>query len=171
MELFKTERLALRQCELFDDEFVLELLNTPAWLAYIGDRQVHDEEAARQYIRRVPFKSYEENGFGLYTVVHLETKKAIGLCGFIKRSYLQFPDLGFAFLPEYWKKGYAYEAAQQLIQWGFENLETKKFHAITLPGNQASIGLLTKLGFKYEHEFISDDTSELLKLFSLYSSR
>lgn len=171
MELFRTERLVLRHCELFDDEFILELLNTPAWLAYIGDRQVQDEESARQYIRRIPFKSYEENGFGIYTVVHAESKKAIGLCGFVKRSYLQHPDMGFAFLPAYWKQGYALEASRQLVQWGFENLETKKFYAITLPGNQPSIALLTKLGFKYEHEFVSDDTHELLKLYSLYSSR
>ena len=170
MELFTTERLALRHCELFDDAFILELLNTEAWLTYIGDRKVHDEESARNYIRRVPFKSYEENGFGIYTVVHMESKKAIGLCGFVKRNYLEYPDMGFAFLPDYWRQGFAYEASKQLIQWGFENIGTKKIHAITVPGNQASIGLLTKLGFKYEHEFISDDTHELLKLYSLYTS-
>lgn len=170
MELFKTTRLTVREFEIWDDSFILELLNTEAWLQFIGDRKVHDEESARNYLRKVPFKSYEENGFGVNLVLHSAEKKPIGMCGFIQRNYLPNPDLGFAFLPDYWKMGYGFETAKRMLEWGFEHLDTNKIHAITLPENSASIALLTKLGFVYENNFISDDTQDELMLFTIAKS-
>jgi hypothetical protein len=167
MDLLNTNRLIIRESEFSDDAFILELLNTEAWKKYIGDRNVTDEESARNYIQRAPLKSYEENGFGLYTVLLKEERKQIGLCGFIRRANLPNPDLGFAFLPEFWRNGYAYEAAKTLLEWGFEHINTSRFHAITLPENIACISLLKKLGFNYEDNFFAEDSNVLLHLFSI----
>ena len=109
--MITTERLLLRQIDNADAPFILTLLNTPGWLQDIGDRHVKSLEAAGQYITNGPQKSYGEHGFGLLLVLEQELGLPVGMCGLLKRDSLSFPDLGFAFLPEYTGKGYARAAA------------------------------------------------------------
>lgn len=135
----------------FDDSlFIVQLLNSPGWLKYIGDRGVKTEEDAKLYLQNGPLLSYEKYGFGLYLVDLLEKGDPIGMCGILKRENLEHPDLGFAFLPEFMGKGYAYEAANAVIQFAGKRLKIKTLLAITLPENLNSIKLLEKVGMKYD---------------------
>ncbi|HXQ38537.1 MAG TPA: GNAT family N-acetyltransferase, partial [Anaerolineales bacterium] len=109
MKILETERLVLRQLSLADAEFILELLNEPSFIQNIGDRGVRTLDDARAYILRVPVKSYEQHGFGLYLVILKESSESIGMCGLIKRDTLEDVDIGYAFLPKFWSKGYAIE--------------------------------------------------------------
>ena len=167
MEILETERLLLRPLTLDDSDFILELLNTEGWIKYIGDRNIKTNEQARNYLENGPLKRYQTNGFGLSLVQLKTSNKSIGMCGLIKRDYLDHVDIGFAFLPDYTGMGYAYEVAKRTIQYAINELQKENILAITLPENSSSIKLLEKIGFKYDKNFITEDTREELSLYSI----
>lgn len=151
MKILETERLVLRRLSPDDDaEFILELLNQPSFLRYIGDKGVRTTEDAVRYIQTGPVASYERFGFGLYLVELKETGVPIGMCGLLKRDTLPDADVGFAFLPDYWSQGYAFEAASGVMRYGREVLGLQRILAITSLDNEASIRLLEKIGLKFE---------------------
>lgn len=166
MTVLETERLALRRLEPGDAEFILELLNDPSFLRFIGDKGVRNLDDARRYIANGPVASYERFGFGLYLTALKEGGVPIGICGLLKRDSLDDVDVGFAFLPRYWSKGYALEAASAVMAYGRESLGLKRIVAVVSPGNDASIRLLLKLGLKLERMVRLEGEGPELQLFS-----
>jgi len=160
--ILQTNRCNLRHFTLNDTAFIVRLLNSPGWLKFIGDRNVRTEEDATYYLLNGPLKSYRENGFGLYMVELKNYQTPIGMCGLLKREYLEHPDIGFAFLPEYTGAGYAFEAAQGILKHATENLDLQHLMAITLPHNHASIRLLEKLGMKFLRNITAPSNEELM---------
>jgi RimJ/RimL family protein N-acetyltransferase len=164
--IIQTQRLGLREFTLNDTPFIIELLNSPGWLRFIGDRNVKTEEQAKSYLEKGPIKSYLENGFGLCLVERKEDNLPVGMCGIIKRENLENPDIGFAFLPDYTGKGYAYEIASATMIYAKDKLKINNVYAITVSENEKSIKLLEKIGLKFIKKiFLPDDKEELL-LFS-----
>ncbi len=159
-----TERLVLREFVIGDAPFVVELLNQPSFIQFIGDKSVRTRADAEQYLKTGPLDSYRGHGFGLYLVQLRDSHEPIGMCGLLKRDALPQPDLGFAFLPEYWGKGYAFEAASAVVAQARDELGIPLILAITNPDNQSSIKLLERLGFHFEHLIRLPDE---VKLFSL----
>ena len=149
-----------------DAAFILELLNTPGWMQQIGDRGIKNEGDALVYIRNGPCSSYEKNGFGLMAVRLSQNDTPIGMCGLIKRDTLDHADLGFALLPEYEGKGYAYEAAKVTLQEA-SSLGMQKLLAITLPTNQRSVSLLKRMGFILEKMIVMPGGDEELMLLGI----
>lgn len=162
--IITTERLILREFNLHDTAFILQLLNSEGWIKYIGDRNVKTDEDAHFYLENGPIKSYIKNGFGLSLVLLKEDKTPIGMCGLIKRENFADIDIGFAFLPQYTGKGYANEIAKATLAYGFEQLKKERIVAITLPSNTNCIKLLEKIGMVYEKNII--DHEEELMLFA-----
>lgn len=115
MQVIETERLSLRWLTQSDAGFILDLLNQPSWLEFIGDRGVIDLEDARAYIDNGPLAMIAKHSFGLYLVEIKSSKIAVGLCGLIKRETLHDVDIGFAFHPDFWGRGYAIEAAKACV--------------------------------------------------------
>lgn len=148
--ILEINRLVLRELNLDAIPFIISLLNSPGWLQYIGDRGVKNEEQAKDYLFKGPMKSYMDHGFGLYVVNEIISRLPIGLCGLIKRDTLEYPDLGFAFLPEFMGKGFALEAAKGVLEFAKRELGLITILAIVIPNNKSSIRLLEKLGFKYQ---------------------
>lgn len=147
-KICETERLYLREFIEADAPFIVTLTNTAGWLQYIGDRNTKTEKLAQDYLNNGPIKSYHENGFGLWMVATKENNTAIGMCGIISRHNYPQPDIGFAFLPEYTGKGYAFEAAKASLEYAKEKLQITTIVAMVMPENKASIKLLEKLGLK-----------------------
>lgn len=148
--ILETDRLNLRQANSDDHEFIFRLLNEPSWLRFIGDRNIKTLEDARRYISEVLVPTYTRFGFGLYIVELNHTGRPIGLCGLIKRDDLKDVDIGFAFLRQYWHRGYAMESARAVIWHASQTFALKRIVAITSPENTSSIKLLNRLGFIYE---------------------
>lgn len=166
MKILETERLLLRQFSEQDAEFILELLNEPSFIQNIGDRNVRTLDAARAYLLNGPVASYAKNGFGLYLVALKETNEPIGMCGLIKRETLDDVDIGYAFLPRFWSRGYAVEAARAVKIYAKDGVGLKRIVAITDPANAGSIRVLEKLGLRFEKMIrLSADDIEL-KLFA-----
>jgi len=160
----ETERLLLRQFILEDAPFILELLNSPGWLQFIGDRGVHTRADARNYLAERVIPSYREHGFGFYHVEQKAKHVPIGMCGFAQRPYLDIPDLGFALLPDFTGQGYAVEASNACLAHG-QQIGIKEVTAFTLPTNTSSLKLLERIGFRSPETFsIPEDEEELLLL-------
>ena len=152
MKVLETERLILRHLSTDDGEFVLALLNEPSFLHYIGDKGVRTLTDARQYILSGPMLSYEQYGFGLFLVELKNSHTPIGMCGLIKREELEDIDIGYAYLPAFWSKGYAVEAAAAVMKYGREVLGFNRIVAITSLDNDSSGRVLEKIGLKFEKQ-------------------
>ena len=171
MIVAKTDRLLIRELDAeADAEFVHELLNTPAFLHYIGDRGVRSVEQARAFVEDRYRASYREHGYGLYLVAlrngEADRGQALGLCGFVKRDHLEHPDIGFAFLPEFERRGFGFESADAMLKLGRESLGFQKILAITSQDNDSSGKLLIKLGFAFTKNITSPE-GEVIKLYEI----
>ncbi len=164
MYVLQTERLDLRQLKPGDAEFILELLNEPAFLQFIGDKGVRSLGDAREYIMKGPVDSYGRHGFGLYATC-LRDRTPIGICGLVKRDGLADVDIGFAFLSRYRAKGYAVESASAVLAHARRALRLQRIVAITSPDNLGSIAVLEKIGMKFERMIRLDEQSSELKFF------
>jgi [ribosomal protein S5]-alanine N-acetyltransferase len=150
MPTLHTARLTLRPLHPSDARFVLQLLNEPSFLQFIGDKYVRTLADAEHYTATGPLASYARNGFGLL-LVHLQNESIpIGICGLVRRDTLDHPDIGFAFLPAYWGSGYAFEAAAAVLQDARERLQLPRILGLTSLDNSASIRLLEKLGLHFD---------------------
>ncbi|QWG59665.1 GNAT family N-acetyltransferase [Bacillus mycoides] len=163
MIVLETERLTLRWLDVKDAPFILELVNDPAWIQFIGDKGIKNLEDAKKYILNGPVDMYNKMGFGLYLVERKEDLTLLGMCGLIKRDSLEDVDIGFAFLEKFRSKGYGYESAAAVIEYGVQKLGLKRIVAITSIDNVASGTLLEKVGLRFEK--IISDSGEDLKLF------
>ena len=161
----RTERLELRELVLEDDEFILRLLNEDGFLRFIGDKGVRTLADARGYLSKGPIDSYRRYGFGLY-LTSLRGNGPIGICGLVKRDSLPDVDVGFAFLEQYWSKGYASESAAAVLAWGREHLRLSRIIAITAPDNAGSIAVLQKIGLRFERMVNLPGDPQELRLFS-----
>ncbi|MEY8849681.1 GNAT family N-acetyltransferase [Psychroserpens sp. XS_ASV72] len=165
--ILETNRLILSKIEMEDAEFFLELLNTPDRIKYIGDRNVRTIEDARTYIKDRVLEQYKTQGFGYYKIqLKSDRLKPIGTCGLLRRDELEHPDIGFTLLPEYYRKGYAYEAVKALLQFLKTDFKILKVYAITLEENIASIALLKKLGLSFQKTVKPFEDDEELLLFA-----
>lgn len=165
MTILETERLTLRQLEQTDAPFIFKLLNDPSWIENIGDRGIRTLEDAEAYIINSPNAMYKQHGFSLLLVETKVPVEPIGLCGLIKRDSLDDVDLGYAFLPDFWGKGYAYEAAAAIMDYSQEVHKLSRIVAITLPENKPSVKLMTKLGFQFEETLVLAGDDEELALY------
>src|SRR5437870_261981 len=131
MIILETYRLVLRRLAVEDAEFIFHLLNQPSFLQFIGDKGVRTIDDARNYILTGPIASYERFGFGLYLTELKPTQAPIGICGLLKRETLDDVDVGFAFLPQYWRQGYAFESAAAVMAYGKDVLGLERIVAIS----------------------------------------
>ena len=149
-KVLETGRLVLRWFEADDAEFLLRLVNDPSWLRFIGDKGVRTLDDARRFLEDGPIAMCRRLGFGTYLVTLREGGGPVGVCGLIKRESLDDVDLGFAFLPEFRRRGYAFESASAVMAHAARDFGLSRVVAITSPDNHASAALLEKLGFRFE---------------------
>ena len=160
---FETERLFIRPVSTKDAGFIFQLLNSPKWLQYIGDRKIKNDEDAKKYIEERMLPQLSSHGYTNNIIIRKSDGVKMGSCGLYDREGLDGIDLGYAFLPEYEKKGYAFEATSELMRAANREFGISKVKAITLENNLSSRKLLEKLGFTLEGiTRIPDDPDELM---------
>ena len=166
MVVAETSRLIISEFTTADAPFYLELLNTPKWIKYIGDRHVKNIEEAKTYLLEKTIPAYSKQGFGFYKLTHKTSNKIIGTAGLISREKLQYPDIGFALLPEFEGKGFGYESSIKILELAQFKFNIERVLGITLEHNTASIKLLEKLGLQFEKIVKPFDGDEELLLFA-----
>jgi len=166
---YQTERLLLQATSIDDASFILALVNTPKWIKYIGERNVHTEADAKNYIQEKILPQMARLGFGNYTMIRKSDGAKLGTCGLYDRDGLEGIDIGFALLPDYEKMGYAFEAAQKVKSLAFDTFGIKTMVGITSKKNLASQKLLLKLGLQLAGTTILPNDTEELFLYRLNS--
>lgn len=146
MRILETDRLALDEFTLGDAPYILEALSEPSFIENIGDRGLVTLEDARAFLEAGPFAGYREFGHHMWRVSEKAGGQTVGMCGLIKREGLDDVDVGYAFLPRFWGRGYAEEAAAACVDWGLRVKGYPRIVAIIKPGNAASAKVLGKLG-------------------------
>jgi RimJ/RimL family protein N-acetyltransferase/uncharacterized protein YndB with AHSA1/START domain len=145
-----TPRLRLRPLSVDDAAFVLQLVNEPAFLEHIGDKGVRDLRGARRFLREGSWTRQELAGHGMLAVESLAEGTPLGVCGLLHRHVLGLSDVGFAFLAAWRGRGYATEAAREVVRHGREALGLEHVHGLVSPANAASIRVLEKLGLRFQ---------------------
>jgi RimJ/RimL family protein N-acetyltransferase len=163
--VIENPRLKIRWLEDGDAAFIYTLVNDPTWIRYIGDKNVSNLEDAKTYIETGPLEMYRNLGFGLNQVSLKQDGTPIGICGLLKRETLTDVEIGFAFLPEFRRQGYAFEAATAVLEYGRIKLGISRIVAILTPDNLASRKLLCKLGFEFENSFQKEPNLYKLDLY------
>ncbi len=168
---FQTERLIIRPTNETDAAFLVELMNSPGWLQFIGDRQVYTETTAVQYIKEKIIPQFERLGYGNYIIIQKTDQVKIGSCGLYDREGLEGIDIGYALLPQFQGKGYAFEAVNQLKDLAFSQFNLNAIHAITIKENVVSQQLLRKLGFLFQSFVTLPHKAEEIILFSAFAQK
>jgi [ribosomal protein S5]-alanine N-acetyltransferase len=160
--LLTTPRLQVRLFDRHDAPFVLELLNEPGWLRYIGNKHVQSVADAERYLEQGPLAMFQRVGFCLYCVERRDDGTPLGMCGLIKRDALDDVDIGFAFLARHGGQGYARESVDAVLAYARSTLGLRRIVAIVTPGNERSINLLRNTGFVWERKLtLAPDQEEL----------
>ena len=168
MNVAETDRLVLAKVTLKDAPFFLELMNSPKWIQFIGDRNIKSVKDAENHLKKTILKCYREHGFGFYKVLlKSEEHRIIGISGLVKREQLEDVDIGFGFLPGFEGKGYGYESAIEVLKLAKEKFDLSRVSAITLPENTNSIHLIEKLGLVYQKRIKPFEDDEELLLFAI----
>ena len=167
---YETERLILKPTTEDDASFIVELLNSPKWIKYIGDRKVKSIQDAKTYIQDKMIPQFKKLGYGNYTVIRKADNRKIGTCGLYDRDGLEGIDIGFAFLPEHDKMGYALEASLKIKNIALNEFGINEICAITTKDNISSQKLLEKLGLESSGSIKLPEDDKKLLVYSLKKS-
>lgn len=160
--------IALREVTCQDTDFIFKLYTGEDFLKVIGDRGISTKQDASHYIEHSLKASYHRNGFGLWVI---EVKaQPVGICGLVQRTYLPYPDLGFALLPKYYGQGFARQAARLTLAYAEKTLNLATLLAITSAANVASQKLLRDIGFSADTPVTEPQSGELLTTFKWHAT-
>jgi RimJ/RimL family protein N-acetyltransferase len=160
--MLETERLQLRWLTLADADLMLAVWNDPAFIHHVGDRGIRTLDDAHAAMQQGALHLYATYDYGPYRVALKGSDTAIGICGLFRRDSLDDPDIGYAVLPDHCGRGYAHEASCAVIEHARSDLGLTRLIAIISPGNDASIGLIRKLGLRFERMHrMADDEDEV----------
>ncbi|MFL6543382.1 MAG: GNAT family N-acetyltransferase [Chthoniobacterales bacterium] len=165
-QILETERLILREFSADDAELILEILNEPAFIRFVADRNVRTTREAAEYLEEKIVPSYARFGFGFYVVELKENGVPLGMCGLVKRETLEHVDVGFSILERFWGHGYATEAAVALMHHGLTTLRLPRIVGVTAPDNDRSAAVLEKLGLRFEKMIHLPGYGDETRLFS-----
>ncbi len=171
MKTFETERLILKPTTIADAEFIRNLFNTPKWIEFIGDRKLNTIKEAENYIETKMTPQIERLGYGNYTIIRKSDGVKVGSCGLYDRAGVQGIDIGFALLPDFEKKGYAFESVNYLKEMALNDFKLDQISGITSKKNKASQNLLVKIGLKFEKNILLPNETEEILLYTLIQEK
>ncbi|MEV5375940.1 GNAT family N-acetyltransferase [Streptomyces nondiastaticus] len=143
--MITTERLRLRPLTETD-------VNVDWWVRLHADEEVkrfvggYTREQAAARLRDIQ-QQWTQRGHGLCAVELRSTGETIGRCGLHWWEDFGETEIGWTFARAHWGQGYATEAAQAVLAWGFGSLELTQITAMIHHGNTASSAVARRLGF------------------------
>jgi len=157
--MIETERLILRDWSEADVAPFLRHTNTPAVMRWLGG--VRTEADQRESISRI-MRWQEERGFTFWVVERKADGELLGFCGLKLADTPGSPiegmhEVGWRLREDAWGQGYAKEAAIAALDFAFDRLGAERVVAITFPPNEASWGLMQRLGMTRRPELDYDD--------------
>ena len=166
-----TERLIIRPVREDDAEAIYQHLHAIGWVDEVQS-EAEQRERASHYTRwlslnHTALAQLYQPPYGDRVIALRQMGTLIGMCGFVPyiNDFSVFPSFGgtaegglaqaevglmWAISPKYWRKGYASEAAQALIEYAFQEMRLHRIIATTEHDNIASQAVMRKLGMKIE---------------------
>lgn len=154
-----TPRLLHRAMVPDDAEAFFALNSHPEVMRLTGEEPLTSVDQAREAIASYP--DWDDPGYGRWGCVLRETGQLIGFCGLKWLDDLEVVDLGYRFLPGFWGRGLATEAAAASLAYGFDVLGLERIVGLVLPENAGSIRVLEKVGMSHEATFDYDGLTAL----------
>lgn len=144
-----TLRLQLRQFTAEDVEQLAPILADREVMRFSISGPKTIEQTA-QFVQWC-LRDYEQQGFGIWAVIHRSHNQLIGTCGLTVQHVDGVDDIevGYRFASSYWGEGLATEAAQVSLAYTFHQLNIPRVIAIIEPENVASIRVAEKIGMQW----------------------
>ena len=138
-----TERLRLRGFRAADRDAFAAMNAEPAVMEYFPGTL--DRAASDAMLDRIR-ERWAADGHGLWAVERLDDGAFLGFTGIARLAYLEQPEVGWRFVPSAWGQGYATEAAEAALAFGFGELGLPEIVSVTTVGNERSIAVMRRLG-------------------------
>jgi len=163
MKILETQRLSLRHLLPDDLDSLYALYRDPEIRRYFPEGTLTYEETKEElewFLNGHP----DHPELGLWATLHKETNQFIGRCGLLPWTIDQRPEVEVAYLlaKEYWGQGLGTEAAQAIVQYGFEQLKLTRLICMIYPENQASVKVAMNIGMTLEKEMVDEKGPFLL---------
>ena len=156
----ETPHLLLRAIEAEDFDRLYQLHSHPDVMAFIADGKPMSKEEAFRY-QAFLIGHWSMCQIGSWIVEEKSSQQIIGRTGFLYRKEWDNLETVSLYFPEYWGKGYAHEAGQAALQWGFSHSEVDEFTSAVQTKNHRSIAYINKTGRKQKMLFTSPEGYEL----------
>jgi len=171
MHILETRRLVLRRLLPSDLDSLFALYSNKEIRQYFPEGTLTYEETKEElewFLNGHP----EHPQLGLWATIHKATNQFIGRCGLLPWTIEQRPEVEVAYLLDkaYWGQGLGSEAAQGILDYGFEQLQLSRLICLIDPKNQASINVARKIGMTLEKEMEDEKGPFLLYSRSKHSS-
>jgi RimJ/RimL family protein N-acetyltransferase len=157
MNMLETKRLVFRHLRLDDLDSLYALYCDPDVKRFIPDAPLTYEEA-REELEWFQHGHPKHPQLGLWATIHKETGQFIGRCGLLPWTLDGQSEVEVAYLlaKDYWGQGLGTEAAQAILNYGFEQLGLSRLICMIDPDNQASIKVARKIGMNLEKKMKDD---------------
>ncbi len=153
-EIIKTERLILRQWKLTDCDELIKMNQDAKVMKYF--LSIMSGKQSLEFYERVQ-QHFKEHGFGLYVVEDKTNHQFMGYTGFMianfESSFTPCVEIGWRFNAQYWGKGFATEAANACLQYGYDTLGLKTIYSFTSVHNKKSEAVMQRIGMHKTGEF------------------
>lgn len=147
--VLETPRLMLRAFTLDDVDAMYQLMTVPEVIRYVGNKAAQSKQDTLDYLQQHPLRDYQVYGYGRFACVWKETGQVIGFSGIKYLEEIQETELGYRFLPEFWRQGLATEAGVAVIKFA-QSLGLSRLVAVIHPENEGSKQVALRLGFTLE---------------------
>lgn len=160
----RTARLRLDPPAADDLAFLLEAMNVPAVVRYLGG-EIRSPDEVHEGLR-ADIAAFREGTYRRWTVRLAADGEPIGRCGLFRVRSIAAPEglrgadeIGWTFAEQAWGQGYATEAARAVLDYGFKGLGLPVIHSQTSDSNEASTRMMRRLGFtrRPELDYVDPD--------------
>lgn len=147
--MLETARLFLRPFNKNDIEPVFAMRSDPDVMRFIREPQT-DPSEAESWIDLVSSRWPDEK-IGFCAVIEKSSARFVGWCGLWRLKETNEVEIGYALIKDFRGLGYAAEAAEAVLKYGFETLKLKEIVAVARPENRASWRVMERLGMTYDY--------------------
>lgn len=147
--MLETDRLFLRPMNETDADSVFAMRSDADVMRFIRPLQKKRSES-QSWINLVSSR-WETEKIGFCAIIEKKSNKFIGWCGLWRLQETKEIEVGYALFNEFWGKGYAVEASEAFLRYGFDQLKLEKIVAVANPENQNSRRVMEKLGMNFNY--------------------
>ncbi|RCU51460.1 N-acetyltransferase [Corallincola holothuriorum] len=164
MDVLPSERLTFSLMDASDAPLMFELDQDPEVMHFIsGGKTTSYDDVLQVFLPRLAQYRNPTKGWGLWKVVESASDEFIGWVLVRPMAFFSADrddsdlELGWRFKRAAWGKGYATEAARQIMMTISQTTAVTKFSALAVEDNHASINIMTKLGMRFEKKALHKD--------------